>query len=1078
LDPVTWRVLSSTDPAGLTVSASTGPTLRSTTDKAGRVTTYGYDDLGQVTSVSGPVEPGAEGLRSATQRDTTRTAGGDDKPLAGLRAVVFAQPNFLGGSRSQYLPADPDRGSLSASWSGRPATFSGQAAGVWNPDDSDDAAGHADGWRFLLTASGGSDAELVVGGNLCAENVPCTVSGLPTGPKAVRVQLRRAGTSGWFQVTAAPVGRPLVVLPSTEVGPGYGLTTVAGSNDDLPGAPAAGAQTLYKYADPASSIPSSTVTPGGLATALAHEAGATGNNDWGRLTSTTTPGGRVSATAYWDDNVDATLPAPCGGGTQRQSGQVRSVTLVDGRVVQSWFDLRGQERATVITGDGLSQTYCTSYFADGAVATTGVFDTAGDLIESSATTRVSPLTTSLLVTHGPAAPVNPGTSVTTTSTVDLRGRDVSSTDAAGSTTTVEYDVLGNVTSRTTTPPAGSGSPALVVASTYRAEDGRLATVSVNGVIAATVLYDPTSGRVSRITYPNGIRTGYSWQPNGPLGSVAVVTGIADLGTVTERRTVSAFGRVESSVARTSGMLAFSEQRGYQYDAAGRLASAVISTTNGSAPAAASFAYGYGAQNAGCPTGYAGAGKDGLRTSGRVNGTAYVVCHDSLGRLSSTTSPLVTGGGDPASATHDGLGRLLTLGGARPLSLTWGVGGSVAVIDESDAGGGHSVTTTLDEYGGEILDQTVLSDAGTDTVRLSGPFRLRLTSGEVTGTASLQYGLPGGATVTLTTGSEATLSLPGVDGSALVTLPVPSLGAGTSATASIAGRFGPYGEPLADIPTDTGSALPAYTWKASARQQTMAGTSSITLLPARAYAPLVGEFLSPDPVPDAASNLYAYTDGDPVNQSDPTGGSSDDSSLTIVTGVLSAAGLFGSMWGGYAIGRYKELARFAGWGASVAGALMAGVNASLAAKSQNADNGATVAIGLAAAAGSGVASYGSYRFGVNRGRVVRNARAAQLGRDRQAQNSLKQQTKVQKFTRRGLEATERVKTEGYMGAVTNDRNVKAMVQSKYEPNVVIREEPLSTRYSSGIDGSRRGSGSVSDDLDNLSMMQGGSFVGSE
>ena len=373
---------------------------------------------------------------------------------------------------------------------------------------------------------------------------------------------------------------------------------------------------------------------------------------------------------------------------------------------------------------------------------------------------------------------------------------------------------------------------------------------------------------------------------------------------------------------------------------------------------------------------------------------------------------------------------------------------------------------------------MLSDAGTDTVRLSGPFRLRLTSGEVTGTASLQYGLPGGATVTLTTGSEATLSLPGVDGSALVTLPVPSLGAGTAAAASIAGRFGPYGEPLADIPTDTGSALPAYTWKASARQQTMAGTSSITLLPARAYSPLIGEFLSPDPVLDAASNLYAYTDGDPVNQSDPTGGSSDDSSLTIVTGVLSAAGLFGSMWGGYAIGRYKELARFAGWGASVAGALMAGVNASLAAKSQNADNGATVAIGLAAAAGSGVASYGSYRFGVNRGRVVRNARAAQLGRDRQAQNSLKQQTKVQKFTRRGLEATERVKTEGYMGAVTNDRNVKAMVQSKYEPNVVIREEPLSTRYSSGIDGSRRGSGSVSDDLDNLSMMQGGSFVGSE
>jgi len=35
-----------------------------------------------------------------------------------------------------------------------------------------------------------------------------------------------------------------------------------------------------------------------------------------------------------------------------------------------------------------------------------------------------------------------------------------------------------------------------------------------------------------------------------------------------------------------------------------------------------------------------------------------------------------------------------------------------------------------------------------------------------------------------------------------------------------------------------------------------------------------------------------------------------------------------------------------------------------------------------------------------------------------------------------------------------------------------------RFSSGIDGGRRGSGSLTDDLDNLSMLQGISFVGSE
>jgi hypothetical protein len=251
-----------------------------------------------------------------------------------------------------------------------------------------------------------------------------------------------------------------------------------------------------------------------------------------------------------------------------------------------------------------------------------------------------------------------------------------------------------------------------------------------------------------------------------------------------------------------------------------------------------------------------------------------------------------------------------------------------------------------------------------------------------------------------------------------------------------------------------------------------------LLPARAYAPVLGEFLSPDPVPDAANNLYAYTDGDPINQNDPSGGSSDDNTLTIVTGVLSALGALTSMWGGFAIGRYKDLARFMGWSASIGGTLLTGVSATIAAKGQSADTGTAVAIGLTAAAGSGISSYGTYRFGVNRARVIANARAAQAGRDRAAKIAAKDQAKVQKFTQSGLEAVERVKSEGYMSAMTNDRNVKAMVQSKFEPNVIIREERQSQRYSSGIDRRQRGSSGVSEELDNLSMAMGDSFVGTE
>jgi len=40
--------------------------------------------------------------------------------------------------------------------------------------------------------------------------------------------------------------------------------------------------------------------------------------------------------------------------------------------------------------------------------------------------------------------------------------------------------------------------------------------------------------------------------------------------------------------------------------------------------------------------------------------------------------------------------------------------------------------------------------------------------------------------------------------------------------------------------------------------------------ARSYIPQLGRFLQPDPVPGGSANAYAYTFGDPVNSSDPTG----------------------------------------------------------------------------------------------------------------------------------------------------------------------------------------------------------------
>lgn len=40
--------------------------------------------------------------------------------------------------------------------------------------------------------------------------------------------------------------------------------------------------------------------------------------------------------------------------------------------------------------------------------------------------------------------------------------------------------------------------------------------------------------------------------------------------------------------------------------------------------------------------------------------------------------------------------------------------------------------------------------------------------------------------------------------------------------------------------------------------------------ARSYVPQLGRFLQSDPLPGGSANSYAYTDGDPVDETDLTG----------------------------------------------------------------------------------------------------------------------------------------------------------------------------------------------------------------
>ena len=73
----------------------------------------------------------------------------------------------------------------------------------------------------------------------------------------------------------------------------------------------------------------------------------------------------------------------------------------------------------------------------------------------------------------------------------------------------------------------------------------------------------------------------------------------------------------------------------------------------------------------------------------------------------------------------------------------------------------------------------------------------------------------------------------------------------------------YGVPTSNKPA-------RYSWLGSLQLSTEL-PSGVVAMGARSYVPQLGRFLQPDPQPGGSANAYAYTHGNPVNETDPSGG---------------------------------------------------------------------------------------------------------------------------------------------------------------------------------------------------------------
>jgi len=161
------------------------------------------------------------------------------------------------------------------------------------------------------------------------------------------------------------------------------------------------------------------------------------------------------------------------------------------------------------------------------------------------------------------------------------------------------------------------------------------------------------------------------------------------------------------------------------------------------------------------------------------------------------------------------------------------------------------TTTTFTYDG--LGERVKKVSGTSTSRYPLGDDYEVTNGTIT----KYLNVDGLGVIAKRVGSQTTYWLH--------TDRLGSIQAVTDATGAVVQRrtYRPYGDKIADTTSHVESR--GYI------DQRQDGETSLTYLHARYYDPALGIFLSPDPIgPEGGLNSYAYSYGDPINATDPSG----------------------------------------------------------------------------------------------------------------------------------------------------------------------------------------------------------------
>jgi RHS repeat-associated protein len=638
--------------------------------------------------------------------------------------------------------------------------------------------------------------------------------------------------------------------------------------------------------------------PSGYATRLAADATVTTYNAAGKGTQQTTPvpagqsGYETTAYAYdGDGNVTrTTAPAESNGGpgvvtldTYTPDGSLATQTTGYGTSAASTtsfcYDPIG-DRTAVISPDGntsgtapcqTSLPWTVSASANPAQAryqTTYSYDSVGEQVSTT-----TPATT--------AAP----NGATATSTYDAAGNKLTSTDPGGVTTTYTYTPLGLEASA-----SYSSNAASAVSYTYDADGSRAKmtdgtgtsnytrdpfgelTAQTNGAGQATSYSYDAAGDVASITYPlpatatwaSSNKVSFSYYDAGNLSAVTDFNGnkISVTDNVDNLPSAVALGSTGDTIS-TSYDAADSPLSISLVNGSGTLQSFtysdapsgnILSETDTPVSAQAPATYTYDGQGrvasmtpgTGATSSYAFDSSSNLTTLPTGAASTY----DNAGELTGST---LSGATASYAYNSDGERLSVTQGTTTTASAGWNGAGSLTSYDNSVA---NMITAA---YDGDGLRQSSTSvPAGGSAVSQGYAWN---TTGSLSqllmdGTSAYIYGDgPAPAEqVNLTTGAVTYL----------VADSLGSVRGAVSSSGSLVGTtsYDAWGNP------ETSAGLTAATPFGYAGSYT--DPDGLVYLLARYYDPSTGQFLSADPLLKQTLQPYAYANGNPVDNTDPSG----------------------------------------------------------------------------------------------------------------------------------------------------------------------------------------------------------------